>query len=289
MDRHCIANTRLSAAIKADGAELCSLKPTGGEELLWQAGAAWPRHAPVLFPIVGRLKDDRLRLRDESYHLTQHGFARDSRFQWIEAGKTRCHLRLGDTPETRSIFPFAFRFDLLYAVVEDRLDIAFVIANPGHAMLPVSVGAHPAFRWPLDRNIPKNDHRLSFSAPESGPVRRPGPDGLLDACVFPTPVNGTHLPLSEELFHPGALIFDTPASTSVRYSAPGAPAVEVSWTGFRQLGLWMKPGGDFLCIEPWHGMASPADFDGDFPGKPGLLHIHPGEERRLTVSIRIIP
>ena len=292
MDRHhiaaSVAGTGLSATIKADGAELCSLKNSEGEELLWQAGPAWPRHAPVLFPIVGRLKDDRLRLGGDSFSLTQHGFARDRRFHWIESGPNHCRLRLEDSPETRAHYPFAFRFDVLYSVAGDRLDITYVIANPGPGTLPASAGAHPAFRWPLREGVAKEAHCLSFAENEPDPIRRLGPDGLLSPTLFPTPVHGKVLPLSEDVFRISALIFDRPASQSVRYSAPGAPTLEVSWQGFQQLGVWMKRGADFLCIEPWHGMTSASDFDGDFPQKPGLLQIPAGEERRLTHSIRII-
>ena len=293
LDRHHIANsvadTGVRATIKADGAELCSLRSSEGEELLWQAGPAWPRHAPVLFPVVGRLKDDRLRLGGESFPLTQHGFARDRRFRWIETGPTHCRLRLEDSPETRAQYPFAFRFDVLYAITGDRLDITYVIANPGPGTLPASAGAHPAFRWPLREGIAKEAHFLSFGETESEPIRRLGPDGLLSAALFPSPVQGKVLPLDEELFRISALIFEHPASRSVRYSAPGAPTIEVSWEGFRQLGVWMKRGADFLCIEPWHGLTSAGDFDGDFPEKPGLLLIPPAEERHLTHSIRVIP
>ena len=94
MDRHVLSNGTLSATIKADGAELCSLRDAAGEEMLWQAGPAWPRHAPVLFPIVGRLKDDRLRHQGRSYRLTQHGFARDRRFAWLNRSATACRLVL---------------------------------------------------------------------------------------------------------------------------------------------------------------------------------------------------
>jgi len=288
VDRHQIASPQLSATITAEGAELCSLKASDGKELLWQAGPAWPRHAPVLFPIVGRLKGDRLRLGDDSFPLNQHGFARDSRFHWIESGPTQCHLRLEDSAETRARYPFPFRFDILYAIAEDRLDITYVIVNPGPDSLPASVGAHPAFRWPLGEGIAKEAHSLTFAEPEPAPIRRLDPDGLLAPTLFPNPLQGKNLPLNEDLFRTSAVIFEEPASRSVRYAAPGTPTLELSWEGFHELGLWMKPGADFLCIEPWYGIASARDFDGNFPTKPGLLHIPPGEEHRLSYSIRVI-
>jgi galactose mutarotase-like enzyme len=106
---HTLRSDSLSATIKADGAELCSLKSAQGLELLWQAGPAWPRHA-----IVGRLKNDELRHRSKIYPMTQHGFARDREFEWSKRGSRSCTLALTDDAATRSKFPFAFRLAVTY-------------------------------------------------------------------------------------------------------------------------------------------------------------------------------
>jgi galactose mutarotase-like enzyme len=284
MDRHELDNGRLSAVIKADGAELCSLRDADGVELLWQAGPVWPRHAPVLFPIVGRLKDDRLLHDGASHRMTQHGFARDRRFTCLDHGPHVCRLSLADDAETRALYPFAFRLDITFALEDNSLFVRHLLSNPGDDVLPASLGAHPAFRWPLADGIPKDAHELEFNAGEPAPVRRLD-NGLLKAETFPSPVEGRRLRLNESLFAEDALILDQTASTSVRYTAPGARTIEISWAGFKQLGLWSRSGGDFLCIEPWYGFASPVDFDGDFAAKPGLLHIPPGQQRELSYRI----
>src|SRR6266849_1098554 len=105
-----LRNDTMTATVAAEGAELCSLKNVEGLELLWQAGEAWPRHAPLLFPIVGRLKNDELRHGGKIYPMTQHGFARDREFEWSERGSRSCTLVLTDDAATRSNFPFAVRF-----------------------------------------------------------------------------------------------------------------------------------------------------------------------------------
>jgi len=102
-----------------------------------------------------------------------------------------------------------------------------------------------------------------------------------------TPISGSMLALDPALFEADAIILDQVASSSVRFTAPGAEAIEVSWEGFRELGIWMRPGGDFLCIEPWYGTHSPADFDGEFRDKPGLMLIPPHDKRVLTMRIRL--
>jgi galactose mutarotase-like enzyme len=285
MDRHTIAS-EVSAEIKADGAELCSLRDAAGHEMLWQALPAWPRHAPVLFPIVGRLAGDTLRHRGHSYRMTQHGFARDRRFAWSERTPTTCRLVLADDAETRAHYPFAFRFEVAYAVAGATLSVTFAVVNTGTEMLPASMGAHPAFRWPLADGIAKTAHVLTFSDREPAPVRRLR-GGLLLADPVPTPIAGTTLQLDEALFAADALILDQLASRSVRFSAPGAPGLDVSWDGFGELGLWSKPGADFLCIEPWCGYASPEGFDGEFMEKPGLLLIPPGARREATHRVRL--
>jgi galactose mutarotase-like enzyme len=159
-DRFTISNGRVMATIKADGAELCSLKNADGQEVLWQAGPEWPRHAPILFPIVGRLKGDVLKHRGQTYPMTQHGFARDQRFAWTAREKTLCVLSLADSVESRAKYPFAFRLDVSYVVEGDELVIGYAITNTGDEMLPASIGAHPAFHWPLAEGIAKDAHSI---------------------------------------------------------------------------------------------------------------------------------
>ncbi|TPM11496.1 aldose 1-epimerase family protein [Mesorhizobium sp. B2-3-11] len=277
----------ISATIAEQGAELVSLRDTQGFEFLWQAGPAWRRHSPLLFPIVGRLKGDQLRHRGQTYPMTQHGFARDKPFMWAERGPRSCTLVLTDDAETRTHYPFAFRLAVTYTLDEGQLDIGLEVTNSGDEPMPTSIGAHPAFNWPLLPDLAKTDYRLIFSDDEPTPIRRLK-DGLLTATPQPTPVRGNIVELSERLFDEDAVILDRPASNSVRYGAETGPAIEVSWQGFQELGIWSKSGGaPFLCIEPWHGMASPLDFDGEFTDKPGLMLIAPGAKRSLSYRIRL--
>jgi galactose mutarotase-like enzyme len=286
-DRHTIYGNGVTAIVLAHGAELGSLKTGDGLELVWQAGSEWRRHAPLLFPIVGRLKGDQLRHRGKSYPMTQHGFARDSRFEWVERGPQSCRLVLADNSETRSRYPFAFRFTVTYSFHETDLDVTIEVENPGDETLPASVGGHPAFNWPLMPGLAKESYSLGFSDNETAPIRRLK-DGLLRAAPEPSPILGKSLALSERLFDEDAIILDRLASTSVRYAANRGPSLEISWQDFRELGIWSKPGGaPFLCIEPWRGFASPADFDGEFADKPGLMHIKPGERRTLSYRIGV--
>lgn len=286
-DTHTIRDGGISAVIKGDGAELCSLKTADGRELLWQAGPAWPRHAPWLFPIVGRLKDDELHHRGRTTKMTQHGFARDLRFEWSEQTAQSCTLQLVDSEATRARYPFAFRLTIAYRVEANSLRATIEIANPGREVLPASFGAHPAFNWPLAPGQPKESYRLVFPQAEPAPIRRLA-GGLLRAQPEPSPVQGRVLPLSEGLFAEDAVIFDAVRSRSVRYEGGAGPSIEIAWDGFRELGIWSKPdGAPFLCIEPWRGHASPVDFDGAFADKPGLMQIAPGAREKLSCRITV--
>ena len=186
-DSHTIGSNGISATVKAAGAELCSLKNIQGLELLWQAGLEWPRHAPLLFPIVGRLKNDQLRHDGKVFPMTQHGFARDRRFDWTERGPTSCTLILVDDAQTRARYPFAFQLVVTYTLDGADLHVSYEVTNTGEEMLPASIGGHPAFNWPLLPELSKDAYRLTFSNEEPAPIRRLK-DGLLRTLPEPTPI-----------------------------------------------------------------------------------------------------
>ncbi|MCW2621937.1 MAG: hypothetical protein JWL64_1539, partial [Frankiales bacterium] len=219
--------------------------------------------------------------------MSQHGFARDREFTVVEQGADHVRLRLDDDDATRSLFPYAFRLELRYRVSGTTLTVDYLLTNPADRLLRASLGAHPAFAWPLPGATGKAGHLLTFGAAEPEPIRRLA-DGLLAADLQPSPVRGRVLALTEDLFAADALVFDRLRSDSVVYSGPGAAmSLAVSWRGFPHLGLWSRPGADFLCIEPWHGYASPVGLPPDLEVKPGLMTLQPGATRQLTVTVEV--
>lgn len=282
-----LAAGRFTAQVKHAGAELCSLKDGAGREYMWQAGEAWPRHAPILFPIVGRLRDDTLDFGAQQYRMGQHGFARDLRFELVESRAAACRFLLTDSEATHAAYPFPFRLEVAYALRGGSLSIGYTVTNPGETLLPCSIGAHPAFRWPLPGAGAKPTHRLDFEQAEPAPIYRPGADGLLDPTPQELPLSDRSLGLREDLFAGGALILLNPASRRIRFVARGAAALEVAWQGFGQLGIWTRPGADFLCIEPWAGYADIAGFPLNAWDKAGMLMIGPGESRHFVHRITI--
>lgn len=281
-----IAGPLLSARIRPRGAEPCSLRDAAGEEYLWQAGPEWPRHAPILFPVVGQLAGGTLRVGAAAHRMGQHGFARDLDFAVVESRAGACRLMLQDSAATREAFPFTFRLDAEYAIRDASLACAWTVLNTGEGPLPFSFGAHPAFRWPLPGSTAKPGHRIEFEQEETGPAHRLR-DGLLDPAPATWPVRGRVLGLREELFRESAIVLPRTASRRLRYAAPGGAALDLAWQGFSALGLWMRPGAAFLCIEPWAGHADPIGFEGDVFQKPGIEVLAPGESRRF--GLRVTP
>ena len=276
----------LTARIKHLGAELCSLVGPTNEEVLWQAGAQWPRHAPILFPIVGRLSNDSLHHRGRSYRMTQHGFARDRRFSLEEQSATQVRFSLEDDAVTAQVYPFGFKLSVTFRIESGCLFVTYHLANPGEATLGASIGAHPAFRWPLKDGIARTAHTIRFARTEAAPLRRLA-HGLLDPVARPSPIKGDVLTLDPSLFLDDALIFEQLESRWVKYSAPGCEPIVVAWSGFNTLGVWAKPEAEFLCIEPWSGTASPVGFDGAFLDKPGVFRVAPDESRLFSHVIAL--
>lgn len=282
-----LSSARLTARIAHHGAELCSLRDAAGREYLWQAGPAWPRHAPNLFPIVGRLHGDHLVAGGERYPMGQHGFARDSRFDLLDHSASACRFVLTDGPATWPAYPFPFRLEIAFVLRNATVTVVHTVTNTGETLLPFSLGAHPALSWPLPGSSAKHAHSLTFEQDEPAPCYRLDATGLLDPEGQALPTNGRALGLREDLFVDGAIILLAPASRHVRFASAGAPGVEVAWQGFEQLGIWTKPGAEFLCIEPWAGYADVAGYEAEIWFKPGIQFVHPGESRQFLHRITI--
>ncbi|RJQ45593.1 MAG: aldose 1-epimerase family protein [Gammaproteobacteria bacterium] len=287
MTDYTLRSADLSVKISTKGAELQSLKMADGLELLWQADPkVWARHAPHLFPIVGRLKNDTLRHNGKTYNMTPHGFARDLEFTCTQHSDQACTMQIKDSTQTRERYPFTFELNITHALEGSTLIITYALRNPAITELLASVGTHPAFNWPLKPGVERGAHSMTFERDEPAPIRRVA-GGLIKAQNFPTPVKNRVLNLADELFVDDVVIFDQLNSRALTYSAPGAPKIRVTFPDFPHLGIWTKPGAGFVCIEPWQGHASPEDFDGEFRAKPGVIATAPESERvwRYTISV----
>ena len=282
-----LRNGILGAVVSARGAELQRLHTASGEELLWDGNPdVWAGRSPLLFPVVGNVKDDRITVRGRRYPLLRHGFARTSTFELVQSDPARCLWRLRANDETRARYPFTFRLDVAYALDGACLTIRATVANEGSETMPASFGFHPAFRWPLAPGVAREDHDVRFEKAEPEPIRRLA-GGLLGGPE-PTPVTGDRLALADALFERDALIFDRLRSRRLTYGPPAGRRLQLDFPAMPHLGIWSKPGAGFVCLEPWHGTASPSDFDGEMAEKPGIVAVPPQSERVFALAVAIL-
>lgn len=284
-----ISSGDLTARIAPLGAELVSLTDAAGRELMNSGDPAyWTGRAPLLFPIVGRVRDDRYRIGTASYSLPQHGFARHMDFALLAHEPASAHFRLVDTPESRAAYPFAFQLDMMFALEGNSLAMTATISNPGADTLPASFGYHPAFAWPLPYGADREDHRITFERDEPAPICAITDDALISSEKLPSPVKGRVLGLNDALFERDALVWDTLSSRRLRYGAATGPALEIAFPDTEWLGIWTKPGAPFVCVEPWAGMADPADFTWDFSQKPGIFEIAAASARSFRMTVALV-
>lgn len=282
-----IGSDALRAAINPFGAELSSLSDAQGRELMTDADPAfWKGRAPILFPIVGALNGDILRLGGREYPMPKHGFARHSVFEIAEQGPAHAVLRTVDNSETMARYPFAFLLEIGFAIEGATLTMTARIGNGGDAPMPASFGWHPAFAWPLPYGAPRGDHRIDFADAESGAIKLLDANGLI-AADRPSPVRGHGFVLADDLFRDDALIWDPVNSRALRYGPQAGPALRIDFPETPRLGIWTKPGARFICVEPWHGIADPVGFTGDFRDKPGVFEIAPGGSWQCSMWVTL--
>jgi len=282
-----LENESLLVKVKGTGAELSSVKSKQDlTEYIWQADPQyWKRHAPVLFPIVGRLKNNQYYYKDKTYNLNQHGFARDLPFELISQSATTATLSLHANPHTRDKYPFEFRLIISYQLNQHRLQVSYQVENIDTKVLPFSIGAHPGFSCPISGQDRLEDYMIEFEQPEESDTHLLQ-DGLFDYRTQPYLQQQQSFPITPHTFDHDALVFHDLKSRYVRLlSQQSGRYVQVSIERFPYLGIWAKPGAPFVCIEPWHGLADYVDSQGDLFAKKGMLTLSPGKHFNSSYEI----
>lgn len=285
-----LKNNQLEATILPQGAELSSLVlRSTGRNYMWKGDPAfWGKYSPVLFPIVGTLKDNTYLYKGERYQLSRHGFARDRDFALVEQSESRAVFRLEDDTETRKQYPFAFRFSLIYELLNTTLKLTYRVENPASDSLYFSVGAHPAFAVPLEEGASYSDYALEFEQPETEGRWPISAEGLIEENPLPLLDQSILLPVTRELFSKDALVFKGLRSSWIRLvSDKHAAGWTFSYKDFPYMGIWAARGADFICIEPWCGIADPVNSNQDLTTKEGIQKLEAGGvfERSWSVTI----
>lgn len=279
----------LAAEIDPLGAQLSTLRDRSGRDLLWSGDpSVWSGRAPLLFPIVGALAGGSYRLGAATHSLPRHGFARGKLFDIVDRTSATAVFRLKADEASFQVYPFRFELDVQFVLAGPMLSVTTWVRNSGGEDMPASFGYHPAFRWPLPFGRVRSSHFIEFESDEPGSVRRLGSDGLLMPERYPTPISHRRLALADTLFQDDVLIFDEIRSRSVTYGADDGPRIRVSYPDSPYLGIWTKPRANFICIEPWHGVADIEGFSGDFRTKMGVFLVPAGAGVPIKMSMTLL-
>ena len=274
---HQINSTDLQIAINLKGAELNSVidKKTGFE-FIWQADATiWNRHAPVLFPIVGKLFENKVLIDGKNY---------DSNFELCEIYEDLVRFMLESNEESFNIFPFEYKFFISYQIKNNELKITYTVKNTGFKTLYFSVGAHPGFNIP-NKNL--SDCEIRFEK-EENLKRYLLNSGNFNGLQENLGENTNVLPLSSKIFEKDAIVFKNLHSNNLTLVQKNSNfKIEVDFKGFPYMGIWSKfPNQDFICLEPWLGLADHIDFKGDISEKEGIICLESSEQKEFSYQLK---
>lgn len=292
-----ISSNSLTASIDTMGAQLMSLRK-GESEYLWQGDSNWwPRRAPILFPIVGVLKDGKAESAEGTISLARHGLARLNQFEVVEQSPSSVTLQLKSTEETLKAYPYDFELKLIFSVAGDTLTQTYEVTNPANVVLPFTLGAHPAFNIPIPgvEATSLDQYHLLFTRSWTSYGPSITDEGL---CDYTTPqrliVDSDTLPLSWELIDCEKTITleDVPDRRITLAANAEASSethgIQIDFEGFDYLGIWSAaPGCPFVALEPWCGIADTVDTDGIFEHKPGIICLDPKQNITKTLSIKV--
>ncbi len=285
-----IKNNMIEVVISDHGAEVQCVKGAHtGEEYMWQADPEiWGRHAPVLFPIVGRLKNDEYKYQGKTYHMGQHGFARDCDFEVENHTQESITFLLKDNEKTREMYPFKFEFRVNYNLMNNLLEENFSVVNKSDETMIFGVGGHPGFNLPVNNGEEKEDYYFDMH-PSIARVKIPLKGAYLDWNNRSLASTDSFIGLSDELFKDDALIYELHGHDNKVSLRTDKSKFHINvWTrNAPYVGIWSQyPNtANYVCIEPWWGIADREDADGELEHKYGMNHLEPGKEYQAGFSI----
>jgi len=287
-----LENSSIRITASTYGGEIHSIKSKiDGIEYLWDGNAEyWKYHAPILFPIVGKVIDSKYRVDGKTYELPQHGLARTSEFTLISKTENQVTFELNFSEESLRVYPYKFSLKSTYTLEDRTIKVTYSVKNLDHKKIYFSIGTHPAFMCPINQNENLEDCYLEFSEKEIGNRKILTEEGYLshneDECLKSTDM----LMLSKELFKDDALVFDNLKSDKITIKSRNSnKALTVDFNGFPYMGIWApKAGAPFVCIEPWFGHADYEDFNGELSEKEGIISLEVEKEFNCTYKVTAI-
>jgi galactose mutarotase-like enzyme len=280
-----IKSDQLAITISEKGAELQSIK-SNGLEYLWQADPKyWSKHSPVLFPIIGELKDGTYIFENKEYHLPRHGFARDHVFEAKQISETSAIFTLKSSADTLSVYPFQFIFQLQYEIKQQTLYCSYVVQNLNDGDMYFSVGGHPAFRVPLDEKLKYEDYTLAFNK-DTFLKRFLLDNGLTNDKTEIVKLDDKKLRLASSLFYKDAIVLKDIGSKQIElFSDKDSHGLKFSFDGFPYFGIWAAKDAPFVCLEPWCGIADNIHHNHQLKSKEGINQLAAGATWKRTWSV----
>ncbi|MDR6967682.1 galactose mutarotase-like enzyme [Flavobacterium arsenatis] len=277
-----IKNSNFTATINSKGAELISLK-SNNREFIWEGNPTfWGKHSPVLFPIVGTLKNNEFQYSEQNYTLSRHGFARDMDFVIREQSENKVVFSLEASETTLKYYPFIFELQLIYVLEQNKLSIQYKVLNKDKKEIPFSIGAHPAFA------LPENFENYSLSFEEDQALQYfLLENDLLSDKTEDLNLQENKLYLNYQLFERDALVFKQINSKSITINENGKPVLKVNFNDFPNLGIWTKVNAPFICIEPWFGYSDTNKNTGNILEKEGIIILEADKFFESEFSIEI--
>ena len=274
-----IRNEHLAIDFSTKGAELKSIVGIDSSvNYMWRGDAQfWGKFSPVLFPIVGALKENTYEYQGEKYNLSRHGFARDMEFAYELIGTTEIAFKLKHTEETLKNYPFEFELTLRYRLSGASLQCTYQVVNPGDKTMLFSIGGHPAFAAPLNNEGTYTDYYLQFNNDDEVTFHHID-DNLIADETTTIQLKDKVLPLTHELFYEDALVFKNLKSNHIRLlNTKNYNGLNFHFEGFPYFGIWAAIDADFVCLEPWCGVADGVNHNQQLEDKEGIEKLAAGE------------
>ncbi|GHA70365.1 aldose 1-epimerase family protein [Pontibacter akesuensis] len=287
-----LENDNYKAGVDTVGAELHHfIKKDEQLELIWQADTdVWASHAPNLFPIVGELPNQQYTFKDSTYDMKRHGFARRKEFKLVDEQHDKLVFELTEDEETLQHYPFHFRFLVAYTLDGSTLSVSYHITNTSELAMYFSVGGHPGFRVPFYPGEKYEDYFIAFEKEETLRRHLLNDQGLLSGETELLAKRGNRIPLDPAYFDKDAIVLKYLQSERVQLgSTHHDRRIELAFEDFPFLGIWAKPNTtEYVCIEPWCGIAGSVGESGELKEKEGINKLAPGQSFERTYSITVL-
>ncbi|MGL4629997.1 MAG: aldose 1-epimerase family protein [Leadbetterella sp.] len=286
---YCLENEHISIQVNSLGAELRSYFHKQSErEYIWQRGVAWPKSSPVLFPIIGSLIDNSYTFEGEKYELPRHGFAREQSFDLKQSSDTHLSFELKSSEKTRVVYPFDFELTITYMIMENVLTVEYEVRNKDSRHIWFSIGAHPAFNLPFHNSLSYSDYSIRFENDTSLKRYALNSSGIVKNVSENVQVDNGVLKLNKEMFTNDAWVLNSLSSKNIYLESPKDKfKMRFGFEDYSFFGIWAAKGADFICLEPWCGVADFEDHTGDFTKKKGVETLSSNESWKRSWIVEV--